>query len=342
MILLFYKSEDLAKGKTNFIKIIEGYLSWQHSIVIPFLVALLYTFAYPYFKDFVKVYLARISLKTDEKLLTVGNIANVPIARFVETKNQLKKQEQDLAALINEEGLIKNENNTLKSQIIEKDTIIKDKAAEHLAYIDHVSKENDKTIAEFRNGYEQRLRNKKTEHDATVKGLENTFKAEVSKVRDDLTTAQVEVGRMAQENDVLNSDKKRHADYVLNIDNQVTDLEKLVKELEKLNASLESNNSILKKEKEDADTINQQLLDSSIRYKNRYEKTTKDGVKVQYLIPDMLNVLGVGDKIYSEKEGWGEIANQTTRSGRVLSLDARFGNKLLEIDSNTVGLYIQK
>lgn len=332
MILFFYKSEDLAKGGTNFIKIIEGYWTWHHSIAIPLVFALGYTFAYPYFKDFVKVYLARISLKTDQKLLEVSNIAKVPVAKFIETKAQLKKQEQDYALLIIEEGLIKRENETLTFQIIEKDTIIEDKTAEHLAYVTYAAKQNEDSIREITKIYEDRLKIQKLDYETIVENSENTFKAELSKVRSELTIAQVELGRLAQENDVLNAGKMQSTTSVVEAEKNRFRMERLLSDVSK-------KNEVLINDKNTLASVVAQFLENSQNDKMINMIALQDGSFAKYLTPEMISALNMGDLVFKHEEGWGRIIGHRNVNGNIVSLKATFGEKTMDIDPYIIGLY---
>jgi len=118
IVLFFYKTDDLKDGNTTYIDFIQRHSYWVNILFWPAIIALLYTFAYPWFKRFINVYIAEQTVKTDLKLLKVNDTTSVSMDKFLETKANLKKKETDLQSIINEEGKTRAENGELSTQII--------------------------------------------------------------------------------------------------------------------------------------------------------------------------------------------------------------------------------
>lgn len=113
IVLIFYKHIELISTKTTYIDVITRYSDPLHTFVLPAIFSIAYTFGYPVVKRSINVYLAKQTRATDEALLKVGDGATVSLDALLTTKAELKKKRGELADLLKEEGITKEDNKLL-------------------------------------------------------------------------------------------------------------------------------------------------------------------------------------------------------------------------------------
>jgi hypothetical protein len=115
--LLFYKQPELKiDGYKSYLQFIDLNTNIWHTFSFPFIIALVYTFGYPYFKSYITVFLAGIAVDTDEKVYKRSKNATVPISRYMRIKDRLKLQEDELLKLIGDENELAIKIAALESQ----------------------------------------------------------------------------------------------------------------------------------------------------------------------------------------------------------------------------------
>lgn len=167
IVLLFYKSVELANSKTSYIDVIERYSNWWDSLAFPLLLAASYILIYPHIKRLISRYITKEALKTDKILLEINDKANIPVSLFIATKNALKESEKELANLISEEGTINEKNKILVSQIATLELSARSFKISHQNDINKLKDEQTKQMSDFVEGYDNEVKAIREELDDT-------------------------------------------------------------------------------------------------------------------------------------------------------------------------------
>lgn len=118
--LLFYKDHDLwMNGYKNHEQLVLMNADWWHNLGLPLLIALLYTFGFPYFKAFINLRLAKINSDNESEILKATENGYMPVKKYIELKESYKNQIQEIIKLNKEESSHIIKNNELQMSISE-------------------------------------------------------------------------------------------------------------------------------------------------------------------------------------------------------------------------------
>jgi hypothetical protein len=161
VVFIFYKYEHLKPQYSSFLDVIAKETNSCLALWLPILCALAYTFGYPYFTNFIKLYLARLTVKNDERIMASTDVARVSVDKFVATKALLKTKEKELADLLNNEGEFKKNNERLSIENSElKATIIANENLSKINLDNSINQANqlhDLRISELKQQGEERI-----------------------------------------------------------------------------------------------------------------------------------------------------------------------------------------
>jgi hypothetical protein len=130
--LLFYKQNEMLLDRhRSFIGMIEDYYHVGKFFLFPLIVALFYTFGYPWVRNWIKEYLAQLNRDSDAKILKISKDGWVSVSKHMELQTKyednIKKvtdffeqqdsYSQNLLNLTEENALQKQEISKLKGQM---------------------------------------------------------------------------------------------------------------------------------------------------------------------------------------------------------------------------------
>lgn len=112
--LIFYKTEQLNKdGYSSFIDLINKNIGALNCFWIPLVIALAYTFVFPFIKSWISSFQTWINTWTDNRNLNIAKEAFVPMAKFIQLKTDYANNVNILKELIEKDGQYKTENESL-------------------------------------------------------------------------------------------------------------------------------------------------------------------------------------------------------------------------------------
>jgi chromosome segregation ATPase len=245
ILFIFYHKHDLPKAYSTYIDVIEKNTSWLYSFILPLLTGLFYTFIYPYFKSYIKIYLAKIDFTEEARINNLGHIATVPLAKFLETRSKLRQQEGTLVTLISEEEIISNQNKNLSDRII----VL---ANEHEKNIQELNARNDERVRAINSSSEEMLaevqqnslveltRVQKTYNDLLLEC--NEYKLRISEINAEKTSLNNELNVKAGQLLLSTEQNKKLLaelhDIQMNLSSNQNDQFKLSEELSKSNGKI--------------------------------------------------------------------------------------------------------
>lgn len=108
--LFFLNRTDLhASGYKDYIDFINAHAGWWINIIWPFLSAIVYTFAYPAFREVVRVVRARISTKGSKHMNTALKDHRVPLEVLIARRKELNSIKKDLTETLQQESEVRLE-----------------------------------------------------------------------------------------------------------------------------------------------------------------------------------------------------------------------------------------
>lgn len=114
--LLFYKIEDLERdGYKSYYLLIKGNYSFLHMVVLPSVVALLYTFLFPHVKAYIKLSHARITAQNDSDIQDATKDGIMPVRKYLAVKAEMEAAIKDLQHLVDTENTVHAEANRTKT-----------------------------------------------------------------------------------------------------------------------------------------------------------------------------------------------------------------------------------
>lgn len=174
--MLFIKQSELPKEYSSYFDLIA-----KHSDVInfgvPLVCAFIYTFGYPYFRDFVTVHLTKIEIKTDKKLLTESETGMMPMARYLLLKAELKAQKNEIEVLGLEERKFKDDLGISEQKVMDLERIIEE-----------TREQNDQRIRERDEYHGQELIAIKRSHENAVESVRHEIQREREQMKDEKST----------------------------------------------------------------------------------------------------------------------------------------------------------
>ncbi|WP_448104701.1 hypothetical protein [Pedobacter panaciterrae] len=206
--LIFYKQADLRPEYTSFLDVINKNIDGWNMVFVPLVIAFCYTFGFPYFKSFVTIFLAKRNLETDQKISKDADGTMVSIQKYVGIKSDYRKQEIELAQIIQEESASKDEISRLESKIIELNTT-------HNLAIEHLNTAQSIAIEDKNKNIAALLKAKEEEHKKAIDFERSVAASEMKTIREDLSNIQQSAQLFSQ----------KQADVISNLTQQVSDLE---------------------------------------------------------------------------------------------------------------------
>ncbi|OIR00144.1 hypothetical protein GALL_177900 [mine drainage metagenome] len=118
--LIFYKSEDLLKDNyKSFISLIADQIHLQKSFVYPILAALLYTFAFPFFRNTIIAFNSWTKAWGSSWSMRLSKSGKISIEKYIELRNTYAKRTQLLERTLENESKFLQENEELKNRILQ-------------------------------------------------------------------------------------------------------------------------------------------------------------------------------------------------------------------------------
>jgi hypothetical protein len=259
VVLLFYKYEDLIRAKTTFIDVIQRYSGWWVSLIIPAFSALVYIFCHPHFKRFINKYIAEQTKITDKALLDITDSHTVSMEKFLNTKAALKKKENDLHVLINEEEEIKHKNIQLNAQIRTLQDNIDVLSNDHASTLANQRKMGEDRISDLKTSYDDRVRNLLKDAREREDNINSTFDRK-------LETKDIENNELRKAFDLQREMLERNNAKLIEIDKQISHsiivedrLREEAKILEKRLNDLSKNKVLLENSRKDSIIQNKRI-----------------------------------------------------------------------------------
>lgn len=304
--LIFYKQENLRPEYTSFLDVITKNIDGWNMIYVPLLIAMLYTFAFPYFKSYVKVYLTEITLDTDKRIQEKSDTRTVPLSRFSSTKIMLKQRESELADLINDEGAIAAENLTLKNQV-------------HTFEASLITKntENDRRVADINKAHDDRISQLTNDNKDRIEALENHFKLVETDLNDKLDTMRANLLKKTEEHKSIkfaneeNIVKLREA---IVLRDAVREKNKdLTQTTEKISQSNSELNGIIKSQSTEIDNLRQHADSKELMFRDGRSATRLDYQEIKHL--------SRGSSVYTHRYGWGIVKAESEAGSLIISFE---------------------
>lgn len=118
VVLFMYDYNDLRREHSyTHIQFINNYATCWNIFVIPFIIALAYTFIMPRITAFIKLYKAGIEAKNETDILDKTKAGWMPIHKYVSLKNSLSSAQETLKGLIDTQGQTAQDNLSLQQQM---------------------------------------------------------------------------------------------------------------------------------------------------------------------------------------------------------------------------------
>lgn len=116
--LFFYDIEDLYRdGYHSFICLISTNIAWYSGLVKPLIGAFLYTFVYPYLRDFIYVFNTKRKKATDDEILEIRKNGSISVSKYIRLRDKYSERTKALQEIIDAESDHKVENIELKGTI---------------------------------------------------------------------------------------------------------------------------------------------------------------------------------------------------------------------------------
>lgn len=115
--LVFYKIEDLAKDQYQSYTdlIVKNYGPW-HYYYYPILIAIGYTFVFPFIRSGIKLFQSWLNRETDKRLFKIAGTTTVPMERFIKDRELYLSNTEKLKEIMDKESEYLNENQTLRAE----------------------------------------------------------------------------------------------------------------------------------------------------------------------------------------------------------------------------------
>lgn len=116
--LIFYKHSELKidRYKSYFSLIRQEQSTWS-MLILPLFFALLYIFGYPWVKNFIKEYQAKLTTTSEAKILKISKDGFVSVAKHMELQEKYEKNIENITTFFNNQDQIQQDNVTLKSEL---------------------------------------------------------------------------------------------------------------------------------------------------------------------------------------------------------------------------------
>lgn len=115
--LLFYKMENLPKDQyVSYIDlIVKNYGPW-HYYFYPIIIAVGYTFCFPFIRSGIKLFQSWLNRETDERLFKISGTTTVPMDRFIKDRELYLSNTEKLKEIMDKESEYLTENQALRSE----------------------------------------------------------------------------------------------------------------------------------------------------------------------------------------------------------------------------------
>jgi len=118
--LLFYKFENLkADGYTSYNDMIFKNHDIGNMVLYPLIIALSYTFIFPWVRASIKLFHAKIESKNETDILEASKSGAIPIKKYIEQRDLLVKSIEQLKEIFKSEEEIKTQNISLNTENID-------------------------------------------------------------------------------------------------------------------------------------------------------------------------------------------------------------------------------
>ncbi|GGG99909.1 hypothetical protein [Pedobacter zeae] len=123
--LLLYKQQDLkADGFRSYYELIKGYSNWTYTALIPFLLALIYTFAFPYLKAWIKLLNAKIDNRNETNILRATSEGSMPVKKYIELRETHADLTTKLRGIIEDQSVVQTQRDGLLIQVAEFENMV--------------------------------------------------------------------------------------------------------------------------------------------------------------------------------------------------------------------------
>ncbi len=156
LALLFYKQSELKiDGYKSYSDLIISNSNFWHTIIIPTLLALVYTFGFPYIKAFVKLLNAKISARNETDILKATAQGYMPVKKYLQLTEALQQSTKELRELIDSQGELTKENLVLNQRNLDVTKKLNE-VADELGVLKSKQNERLGTISNIRGYWEYR------------------------------------------------------------------------------------------------------------------------------------------------------------------------------------------
>jgi hypothetical protein len=138
--LIFYKIGDLKQDHyTSYIDLIRQNYSAQGYYISPLIIAVFYTFCFPFIRMWIKWFQVWVNTKTDKRIQVMTSQISIPMEKYLKDREQYISNAEQLKEILEKESTYINENLSLRSE--------KNQLSEKLNEYDRLNNNN------FLNGY---------------------------------------------------------------------------------------------------------------------------------------------------------------------------------------------
>jgi len=228
LVLIFYKLDDLVKAKTTYIDFILRYKSVEYMIVWPLVSAFLYTFLYPHFKRLINTYTAIQTLKTDTKLLKLGETAPVSQQKFLSMHAELKKNRNELATLLIEESSTKIKNDELEAMVEVLHLKISDINTSHQENISALTKSNTEQITNINLSNDRNVTEINGAHQDRINVIRHEHTEALNRLQDEITVRDGMISTIRTDIDRVMNNEQNYLDQLGQKEQIINDLNEFI------------------------------------------------------------------------------------------------------------------
>lgn len=117
MVVFLYDRTDLMhEGHMTYNSFIKSYANFGN-MTIPLIPAIIYTFAIPYLKAFIKLYHAKIKAGNDTQILRATSSGMMPVSAYLAAKEEQAKVTAELTSVLDSQKTFQYENAILQSDL---------------------------------------------------------------------------------------------------------------------------------------------------------------------------------------------------------------------------------
>jgi hypothetical protein len=140
LIILFNNADTLKKDRFSMIYNSFINQSWINLWVLPSVGCLIYLFGYPIVKNKIKIYNATKQAEGDHEIVTKTIGYSIPLSEYNDRLSEIEKERSNLASLIKEQLVIRDERNAAVSKVTDLEQKISNLSTDVVDLTDDLSK----------------------------------------------------------------------------------------------------------------------------------------------------------------------------------------------------------